>query len=128
MLSRVEGALNYLHTQNIKLGCVTNKRSRFTDKLLRSLKLYDLLGIVISGDSLSRKKPDPLPLLHAAKYFSISPQQGLMVGDSINDVEAARSAGMQVICVNYGYNLGRDIADAQPDVVIDSLETLPQLI
>ena len=53
--------------------------------------------------------------------------RSVFVGDSLNDVAAARAAGMRVACVSYGYNLGRDISEANPDAVIDSLDELAAL-
>jgi len=120
----VREGLEYLTSNNFKLGCVTNKLSQFTNTILETLKIQDVFGIIISGDTLAKKKPDPLPLLHAAEYFNVSPTQSLMVGDSINDVSAARAAGFQVLCVSYGYNLGQDIRLAKPDYVVDSLADL----
>ena len=120
----VREGLEYLTSNDFKLGCVTNKLSQFTNTILETLKIQDAFGIVISGDTLPKKKPDPLPLLHAAEYFNISPTQSLMVGDSVNDVHAARAAGFQVLCVSYGYNLGQDIRLAKPDHVVDSLADL----
>ncbi len=120
----VREGLEYLTSNNFKLGCVTNKLSQFTNTILETLKIQDVFGIIISGDTLAKKKPDPLPLLHAAEYFNVSPTQSLMVGDSINDVTAARAAGFQVLCVSYGYNLGQDIRLAKPDYVVDSLADL----
>ena len=67
------------------------------------------------------------PLLHAAEYFHVQPAQTLLVGDSSNDVEAARAAGMNVVCVTYGYNHGEDIRESAPDALVDSLAELPQL-
>ncbi|HKH21155.1 MAG TPA: HAD hydrolase-like protein, partial [Gammaproteobacteria bacterium] len=75
-------------------------------------------------DSLPRKKPDPLPLLHAAEVMSIAPAHALMLGDSETDVIAARAAGFQIVCVSYGYNHGENICDANPDAVIDSIAEL----
>ena len=83
---------------------------------------------MVSGDTLPVKKPDPLPLLHAARFFKVEPSQALMVGDSISDVKAARAAGFQVICMSYGYNHGQDIRDADPDAVIDSMVQLSGLL
>ena len=120
----VREGLEYLTSNDFKLGCVTNKLSQFTNTILETLKIQDAFGIVISGDTLPKKKPDPLPLLHAAKHFGVSPSQSLMVGDSISDVSAARAAGFQVLCVSYGYNLGQDIRLAKPDHVVDSLADL----
>ncbi len=123
----VEEGLDYLKENGFKLGCVTNKREQFTHTLLQSLGLYDDFGIIIAGDTLEKKKPDPLPLLHAAEYFGVTPENSLMVGDSKNDVNAARTAGFPIVCVSYGYTLGEDIGDSNPDIVIDSLAELPKL-
>jgi phosphoglycolate phosphatase len=120
----VREGLEYLTSNDFKLGCVTNKLSQFTNTILETLKIRNAFGIVISGDTLSKKKPDPLPLLYAAEYFGTSPSRSLMVGDSANDVRAARAAGFQVLCVSYGYNLGQDIRLARPDHVVDSLADL----
>lgn len=123
----IEG-LAALKAAGFKLGCVTNKPACFTEPLLKELGMYDSFGIVISGDSLPTKKPDPAPLLHAAAFFGVAPERSLMVGDSISDVKAARAAGFAVVCVTYGYNHGNDIRDAGPDAVMDSLAELPALI
>ena len=123
----VSEGLDYLSNNNFKLGCVTNKLSQFTNIILETLDIQNEFGIVISGDTLAKKKPDPLPLLHAAEYFGVSPEQSLMIGDSVNDVRAARAAGFQVLCVSYGYNLGQDIRLANPDYVVDSLADLANI-
>ncbi len=120
----VIAGLDYLTQAQFSLGCVTNKPARFTEPLLEKLGLDKYFQITVSGDTLPVKKPDPAPLLHAAKFFNVAPEKCLMVGDSINDVQAARAAGFQVACVTYGYNHGMDIRDAGPDLVIDSLEQL----
>ena len=123
----VESGLDYLGAIGAVLACVTNKASAFTHKLLSDMDLDKHFSLVISGDTLARKKPDPLPLLHAARHFAIPPEQALLIGDSANDVEAARAAGFRVVCVSYGYNHGNDIRDSRPDAVIDSLAELPAL-
>ena len=124
----VQQGLEYMAAAGYKLGCVTNKAAQFTEPLLRALGVYDRFGIVISGDSLARKKPDPMPLLHAAAHFQVAPQASLMLGDSVSDVKAARAAGFQITCVSYGYNHGRDIREAEPDAVIDSFVELEELL
>ena len=103
----VREGLEYLTSNNFKLGCITNKLSQFTDTILETLEIQKAFGIVISGDTLTKKKPDPMPLLHAAEYFGISPNRSLMVGDSVNDVSAARAAGFQVLCVSYARSARR---------------------
>ncbi len=121
-------ALDYLRSAGYKLGCVTNKAARFTEPLLKDLAIRDRFAIVVSGDTLPRKKPDPQPLLHAAEFFAVAPSDSLMVGDSVSDVKAARAAGFQIVCLSYGYNHGMDIRDANPDAVISSLAELRELL
>jgi len=126
-----EGALEGLELikqAGYRLGCVTNKPARYTEPLLKSLGVYQYFEIIISGDTLEKKKPDPEPLIYAADHLNTPPHLSLMVGDSVNDVQAARAAGFQIVCVNYGYNHGQDIRDAQPDAVIDSLAQLDYLL
>lgn len=120
----VEG-LKKLQTMGFSLVCITNKAGRFTRPLLEALGLDGYFELVLPGDSLPKKKPDPLPLLHACRRFGITPDHGVLVGDSRNDVEAARAAGMPVICVTYGYNHGYDIQAAHPDAVVDALTDVP---
>jgi phosphoglycolate phosphatase len=117
----VEEGLAYLESNNVLTGCVTNKLMCFTRTVLDKLGLHDQFGIVLAGDSLPRKKPDPLPLLHAADFFSVHPENSLMIGDSKNDIVAARAAGFRSLGVTYGYNQGEDIHTSCPDAVVDSL-------
>jgi phosphoglycolate phosphatase len=120
----VVAGLARLKARGFHLACITNKAAIFTLPLLRNLDLDNYFELVLSGDSLPKHKPDPLPLLHACQHFGISPDHGILVGDSSNDVEAARAAGMPVICVTYGYNHGHDIRESHPDAVVDSLEAV----
>ncbi len=124
----VRKALETLSKIGYPLGSVTNKAEQFTLPLLEQLGIRDHFRIVISGDTLPRKKPDPLPLLHAAEFFGVQPQNALMIGDSVSDVKAARAAGFQIVCMSYGYNHGEDICDSSPDAVIDTMTKLPRLL
>ncbi len=124
----VRDGLDYLKSRGFALGCVTNKAGQFTEPLLRDLGLRDDFGIVVAGDTLPKKKPDPLPLLHSAEHFGVKPADALMIGDSVSDVKAARAAGFSIVCMSYGYNHGQDIREAHPDAVIDSMAELPGLL
>jgi len=124
----VREGIDMLKASDYKLGCVTNKAAQFTEPLLKDLGIYDDFSIVISGDTLTKKKPDPAPLLHAAEFFGCDPANALMIGDSVSDVAAARAAGFQIVCMSYGYNHGVDIHEAGPDAVIDSLDEIYPLL
>lgn len=119
--------IEYLKSQAYPLGCVTNKAEQFTLPLLKDLNIYDPFELIICGDTLAKKKPDPLPLLHAARHFGVLPQFAMMIGDSVSDVKAARAAGFQIVCMSYGYNHGQDIRLADPNAVIDSMVQLEGL-
>ena len=124
----VREGLDYLKSRGYRLGCVTNKASQFTIPLLKDLGIYDEFGILVCGDTLPVKKPDPQPLLHAAEYFGVAAEASLMLGDSQSDVKAARAAGFQIVCMSYGYNHGEDIRQYHPDAVIDSMAELKGLL
>jgi len=124
----VREGLDFLAQGPYRVGSVTNKAAQFTEPLLEQLGIIDRFEIVISGDTLPRKKPDPLPLLHAARSLGVDPTDSLMIGDSQSDVKAARAAGFQIVCMSYGYNHGEDIRNYHPDAVIDSMAELPSLL
>ncbi|MET0066785.1 MAG: phosphoglycolate phosphatase [Candidatus Thiodiazotropha sp.] len=124
----IREGLDYLKAQGYRLGCVTNKAAQFTLPLLRDLGIYDDFEIIIAGDTLAKKKPDPLPLLHAAEQLGVAPADSLMIGDSQSDVKAARAAGFQIVCMSYGYNHGEDIRSYHPDAVIDALTEIRGLL
>ncbi len=98
----IEG-LDAFRAEGLRLACVTNKAARFTLPLLEQKGLAPYFERVLSGDTLPRRKPDPLPLLHLCAEFALAPERALLIGDSENDTLAARAAGCPVICVSYGY-------------------------
>ena len=124
----VKEGLDYMKQSGYRLGCVTNKASEFTLPILRDLGIQDYFEVTICGDDTPRKKPDPLPLLTAAERMSVTPENSMMLGDSMSDVKAARAAGFQIICMSYGYNHGEDIRSYDPDAVLDSFTELQQYI
>jgi phosphoglycolate phosphatase len=126
--SGVGETLRRLHDGHMRIAVVTNKHHRFASALLRRLNLMQWVGVIVGGDTCERRKPDPEPLLFACRSLGLSPPQVLMVGDSINDVTAARAAGIPVVCVPYGYNEGRDPRSLACDAMIESLADLPGLL
>jgi phosphoglycolate phosphatase len=116
--------LEWLAARAPKLACVTNKPEPFTSRLIAEMGLDRYFELVVAGNTTARKKPDPMPLHHAADHFGFDYDRCLMVGDSSNDVRAARAAGFAIVCVPYGYNHGQDIRDSRPDLVVDNLTEL----
>jgi phosphoglycolate phosphatase len=105
-----------------RLACVTNQPTALALELLERKGLAEYFEFTLGGDALPRKKPDPLPLLHACQRLGCTPQRTLMVGDSSNDAQAARAAGMPVVLVRYGYNHGEPVESAQADAYTDALD------
>ena len=121
-------SLHAVHRAGVRTAVVTNKQHRFADALLRRLGLAGWVDAVVGGDTCERRKPDPQPLLFACESLQVRLSESLMVGDSVNDVQAARAAGIPVVCVSYGYNEGRDPRTLDCDSLLDSLADLPALI
>ncbi|RPI46879.1 MAG: phosphoglycolate phosphatase [Betaproteobacteria bacterium] len=124
----VREGLEALAQAGYALACITNKSSRFTGPLLERIGFARYFSLVLSGDSLPKKKPDPLPLAHTARTFGVEPAQMLMIGDSINDAQAARAAGCPIFCVTYGYNEGHDVRTLDVDAIVPSLIEAARLI
>jgi len=120
--------LQRMRAARLRLACVTNKSASFTLPLLEATHLSEYFELVVSGDSLPKKKPDPLPLLHVAAQFALAPERLLVIGDSDNDASAARSAGCPVVCVPYGYPGGRDVRELDCDAIVDDLMEACSLI
>jgi len=121
-------ALRLLRAGGVRLAVVTNKAKRLAESTLLHAGFGAELALVVGGDSCARRKPDPEPLLFACQQLGVAPVAALMVGDSVNDVLAARAAGMPVLCVPYGYNEGADPHTLDCDGFAESLADLPALL
>lgn len=108
----------------IPLAVVTNKPLPFTTPLLEQFQIAPYFRSVIGGECLPERKPHPLPLLHVCEQVSAKPKASLMVGDSRNDVEAAKAAGMVSAALTYGYNHGESVAACDPDWLLDDFREL----
>lgn len=124
----VREGLDLLRAQGYPMVCVTNKSERFTLPLLDYVSLSSYFEVIVAGDTLPQKKPDPAPLLHACKRLNVAPGEMLMIGDSMNDAQAARAAGCPIFCVTYGYNEGHDVHTLDVDAIVASLVEATHLI
>ena len=113
--------LDRLRREGFALAIVTNKATRFVRPHLEHAGIADRFDVIIGGDDLPARKPDAGPLLHVAAAFHIAPSRLLMVGDSANDVVAARAAGCPVLVVPHGYREGRPVQDLDADGIVPTL-------
>ena len=105
----------------VKMGVVTNKPGMFTEALLERMGMNDYFDVIVSGDTTAHKKPHPEPILHACRLFNVRPDRNLHIGDSENDILAARAAGSPAFCVPYGYNEGKPVDSADCDALVSDL-------
>ena len=123
----IEG-LEALRALGLRLACVTNKPIAFATPLLAQKGLAPFFELVYGGDSLPRKKPDPMPLLQVCTDFGLAPGEVVAIGDSSNDAEAARAAGCFVLSVPYGYNHGMPVQTIDSDGIVNSLLDAAELV
>lgn len=119
-----DGILEFLEwglAQKKTMICVTNKPELPARAIVDHLGMTHYFADVIGGDRFEERKPHPRQLLHCVEQYAQIKDQVLMIGDSSNDVEAARRAGIDCVVVSYGYNHGENILDCQPQQVVDNL-------
>jgi len=124
----VSSTLQALKLRAYRLVIVTNKPFDFVEPILNGLGLDGLFELILGGDSLSEKKPSPLPLLHVCETLDVNVEACLMVGDSKNDMLAANASDMQSVGVTYGYNYGEDIGTYDPEIVINDFAELLEVL
>lgn len=124
----VREGLAAMQERGLRLACVTNKPIAFARPLLQKMGLLPFFEVIYGGDSLPRKKPDPLPMLTVCSDFGIAPHEAVAIGDSSNDAEAARAAGCRSLTVPYGYNHGQPVQSIISDGIVASLRIAADLI
>jgi phosphoglycolate phosphatase len=117
-----------LYQAGIKLAVVTNKPRFFTRQLLDSAEVSRFFSAVVAGDDGVPKKPAGDMLLAACREMGTQPSETVMLGDSDNDVAAARAAGCTVWCVPYGYNEGRGPETLACDRIVATVEEAARLV
>lgn len=116
--------LDWLRERDVQLALITNKPARFLPELLADKGLDGYFRWVVGGDTLPQQKPDPAALHWVMEQAGVMAEEALFVGDSRNDVLAAKAAGVACVALSYGYNHGRPIAEEGPALVLDVLSGL----
>ncbi|MCI0653337.1 MAG: phosphoglycolate phosphatase, partial [Methylococcaceae bacterium] len=99
----MDSVLDAIEARGLVWGIVTNKRSGFSEPLLKALGLFDRAACLISGDTTRNKKPHPEPLLEACRRIGMQPAECLYIGDAAKDIQAGTAAGMTTLAATYGY-------------------------
>ena len=119
--------LEYLHNKGYTLAICTNKPTEFIEPILNELSIKQFFKYWIGENALPEKKPNAAPLLYLAAKMNIDVKKCVMIGDSKNDIKAAKNAGMESIGVSYGYNYNEHISDYNPTKVVDNFAELQSL-
>ncbi|WP_029685388.1 phosphoglycolate phosphatase [Tatumella saanichensis] len=120
----VRQTLETLRQRGLPLAIVTNKPTPFVSPFLESLGIAEEFSLVIGGDDVPQKKPHPAALFLVLGHFGLLPHQLLFIGDSRNDIQAAKAAGVPCVGLTYGYNYGEPISESHPDQVLDTFDQL----
>jgi len=129
LFAGLDQLLNRLDAAGCPWGIVTNKPGNLTNPLLERLGLAHRSACTVSGDSLSVRKPDPAPLLHACAIAGVEAKRSIYVGDALRDIEAGRRAGMATVAAAYGYVIaGDDPAAWGADVIASDTVELAQIL
>jgi phosphoglycolate phosphatase len=123
------GALRALdELQNYPLGVCTNKPRRTSLAVIRGLKLEPRFAGLVAGDDLPLRKPDPAPVIEAARRIGVAVSEIIMVGDGPQDVLSGRAAGAYTVGVRGGIQAFERLAASAPDCMIDTLAELPAVV
>ncbi len=126
---RVVDVLDALRDQGVRLCCITNKRIRYAEAVLKHAGIDDRFELILGGDSLAEKKPSPLQLVTAAERLDVRCQDAVMFGDSYHDLGAARDAGFAgFVWARYGYCATLNERDSDVIAAIDRFEDLPSAL
>jgi phosphoglycolate phosphatase len=117
-------AIKVLKSQGYGVGICTNKPAELADQLLRDLGVRDVFGSLVGADTLPVRKPDPAPLLEAARRLGGDPRACILIGDSDTDRNTARAAAVPSVLVTFG-PAGGDMVALEPEALLDDYSALP---
>ena len=120
----VQQGLFTLKAAGFRLAIITNKPAIFIQPILTGLGIDNVFELLIGGDTLAEKKPHPAPLYYALEQLNVTAEQCVMIGDSKNDILAAKAANIDSIGLTYGYNYGEDINQYKPHWCFDTFAEL----
>ncbi|HAS18110.1 MAG TPA: phosphoglycolate phosphatase [Nitrospiraceae bacterium] len=124
----VRETIDYFKDHDKKMAIVTNKPIKFTEKILNELALKDFFLMVLGGDSLVNRKPDPEPVEKVISTLGVTKGKTVFVGDSKVDGETGKRAGIFTIGVEYGFRGRKELEEAGFDVIISEFPELTRIL
>jgi len=124
----VRETIDYFKDHDKKMAIVTNKPIKFTEKILNELALKDFFLMVLGGDSLVNRKPDPEPVEKVISTLGVTKGKTVFVGDSKVDGETGKRAGIFTIGVEYGFRGRKELEDAGFDIIISEFPELTRIL
>ena len=124
----VRETIDYFKDHDKKMAIVTNKPIKFTEKILNELALKDFFLMVLGGDSLMNRKPDPEPVEKVISTLGVTKGKTVFVGDSKIDGETGKRAGIFTIGVEYGFRGRKELEEAGFDVIISEFPELTRIL
>ncbi len=129
MIDGIKQLLDYIDKKNIKWGIVTNKHSKYVNKILDGFSLNDDIKCLVTGDMLQQSKPDPEGLLLAANILNVKLPQTIYIGDDERDIIAGKKAGMKTVVADFGFiNEDKNISSWEADHIINKPMMLKNFI
>lgn len=116
-----------LRERGVLVAVVTSKTRLRMDRDMEICELVGAFDIVVTGDDVTRAKPDPEGVLAALAQLHATAERSVMVGDGPVDIKAGRAAGTMTVGISHGLHSGEELRDAEPDLLIESLLQLGSL-
>ena len=109
------------HFSDVNMGLVSNKPERFVKKILKGLNVDCFFPVVIGGDTLKTKKPDPEGVNMIRNRFGADLHETVIVGDGGVDIETGKEAGIHTCGVSYGLRDRKELVEAGAEIIIDDI-------
>ncbi len=115
--------INFLKRENIKIAIATSAKRDELDLYFQKLKIKDKVDFTITADDIKKSKPDPQTVQIVLNKLNLNPEETLLVGDSIHDIEAGKRAGVKTVGVLTGYTTKEQLNKSNADFVYSDIET-----
>ncbi|MEO2055207.1 MAG: HAD-IA family hydrolase [Nitrospira sp.] len=115
------------HYNQMKIALVTNKPHVYAKKILEGLGVDKAFDFIIGSEPDTQLKPHPEMILKTLGVLDTPTSDAVMIGDSLNDIYAARSAGVRSCAVAYGFGNADELLSESPDFFVETGEALMTL-